>query len=95
MRTALQELMMNIYRDDQMDQAKFALESRMLNSKAADYVGMNAANMFGRSSLEDMIAKATDQKRPSKGLFEMMNGQQDIGGHGFLQSIWDVVKNVK
>lgn len=78
--TALQELIMNAYRNDQMGEIEAMMRKRIQESEAADYTGMNAANMYGRGSLESMIAQATNQQAPRKGIMDLISDEQSVGG---------------
>jgi hypothetical protein len=94
---ALQELMMQIYRADkergshQMQKADKVLYDRMMNAKSANEDGTSAAQSFQQTSLAELIAKATGQEMPSRGILDQvlakLRGYENNVGGGIFD-IW-------
>jgi hypothetical protein len=95
---ALQELMMEIYRADkergshQRQKADRVLRDRMMNARSANETGMSAAHAFQQNSLAEMIAKATGQPMPDRGILDQIVAkargyENDVGGDGMF-NLW-------
>jgi len=98
MSSALQELMMEIYRADRergqfpMQRADKVLYDRMMNAKAANADGNSAAHAFQQNSLAEQIAKATGQQMPDRGILDQVMAkirgyENDVGGDG-MYNLW-------
>lgn len=91
--TALQSLLMNAYQDPKMmSEIQRELQKRMMEKKSADYTGMGAAGSYGKMSLDQMAAQASDQPSPGGIINMLSNDIQDVGGNSFLGSIWDAAR---
>ncbi len=93
----LQDLIMNAYRKDSMEQLRAALERRMMDQEYAVDQGYGASNQMGRPSLVEDFAKSLGQELPPskmtiQGLFQNEERPPEFGGHGFFKSIFDVIK---